>query len=26
MLDELARITALVRPKVPVVSEPGILV
>jgi NAD(P)H-dependent FMN reductase len=26
MLDELARITALVRPKVSVVSEPGILV
>jgi NAD(P)H-dependent FMN reductase len=26
MLDELARITALIRPKVPVTSEPGVLV
>lgn len=26
MLDELARITALIRPKVPVASEPGVLV
>jgi NAD(P)H-dependent FMN reductase len=24
MLDELARITALIRPKVPVTSEPGV--
>src|SRR5450759_1494992 len=26
MLDELARITALIRPKVPVTSEPGVMV
>jgi len=26
MLDELARITALIRPKVPVTSEPAVLV
>ena len=26
MLNELARITALIRPKVPVTGEPGVLV
>jgi hypothetical protein len=26
MLDELARVTALIRPKTPVATEPGVLV